>query len=182
MQRIPLTGERGAGRFALIDDDDFELVSRHNWYLLETTRAGRANGPYAQASVWRDGHNTTILMHCLIMGGKGIDHANGDGLDNQRVNLRAATTSQNGANTRKYSRNNRGSAPSSQYKGVKWQKRKPPRRGGWRAMIGVDGKQRYLGSFATEEAAARAYDAAAIEQWGEFAYVNFPETGRAVQR
>ena len=175
MVRIPLSGKRGAGLAALVDDDDVATVSRHRWYLNRTTRAGRDNGPYAQASVWVNGANRTILMHCLIMGRRGIDHANGDGLDNRRANLRVATQAQNGANTGKRTRNNRGAAPSSPYKGVYWQRRKPPRRGHWVAKIGTgNGRQRYLGSFASQEAAARAYDTAAAEAFGEIARLNFP--------
>ena len=48
-------------------------------------------------------------------------------------------------------------------------------RNGWVARIGHEREVRYLGYFATEEDAARAYDAAARELRGEFARLNFPD-------
>ena len=99
-------------------------------------------------------------MHMLITGYPLTDHRNGDGLDNQRHNLRPATNSQNN--------HNRGPAigRSSSYKGVHWHKgcRK------WQASIRIDGKRRHLGLFASEEDAARAYAEAALEVQGEYAY------------
>jgi hypothetical protein len=95
-----------------------------------------------------------------------VDHINGDGLDNRRSNLRLATGSQNQGNSRK-----RRDGVTSQYRGVSWNKRA----GKWQALLRREGKLQYLGYFSDEEAAARAYDAAALEQWGSFARLNFPE-------
>lgn len=99
----------------------------------------------------------------LIMTGnwpaKGIDHVDGDGLNNRWINLREANQSQNSGNQR-LSRNNTSGA-----KGVRWS----ADRGKWRAQIKVNGKARYLGAFNTLEAASAAYEAAAIKYFGAFA-------------
>lgn len=99
-------------------------------------------------------------MHQFIMGSIGIDHINTDGLDNRRSNLRVANQTQNTANTRLRLTSKSG------YKGVSLQTRSSSR---WVAQIRVGGKQLHIGTFSSPEDAARAYDAAALAAWGEFA-------------
>jgi AP2 domain len=159
MRTIPLGGKRAAGRVALIDDEDWELVSQHNWSVSE--HPGVA---YALTGIERDGKLTTIRMHKFLTGWSRTDHINGDGLDNRRANLRPVTQAQNQANQRPW----RGG--SSQYKGVYYQRRSRK----WAANIMISGHTWYLGAFTVEEDAARAYDAAAIEAFGEYAFLNFP--------
>jgi hypothetical protein len=109
-------------------------------------------------------------MHRVIMdanAGMEVDHEKHRPLpekvvDNRKANLRVCTTQQNQANRRP----NRGC--TSAFKGVSLLKRE----GKWRAQITVDGRNRYLGRFTDEFAAARAYDAAALEHFGEFAHTN----------
>lgn len=125
------------------------------------------NNRYVGAS--RDGEKARL--HRLLLNppkGLDVDHKNHDGLDNRRHNLRVATRSQNQGNRRI---NKAGC--SSQYRGVY---RECP--GKWRAQIGGGGltdTRVRLGTFTSEEAAARAYDKAALERWGEFATLNFPD-------
>lgn len=161
MKVIPLHGEKAAGRVALVDDADYRLVMAYRWYVFEDPRAG---GPYAQANTRRsDGVRTTIKMHKLITGRPQTDHKDHDGLNNQRWNLRDCNQHGNQANERK------GAGCSSRFKGVTWNKQARK----WQAQIKVHGRNRYLGLHVIEEDAARAYDTAAREAFGEFAWLNF---------
>ena len=96
-----------------------------------------------------------------------IDHIDGNPLNNSLTNLRAATKSQNSMNRR--SRIN----SSSKYLGVCWHKARKK----WVAHIRVGGKSTYLGIFICEKEAARAYNKAAAEHFGEFANLNVIEGG-----
>lgn len=154
--RITLCG----GHVCLVDPEDLPLVSQFNW----TPHVIRSGGIYA-----RRFKPTRLMMHVLLMGQRGVDHKNGNGLDNRRSNLRLATNAQNMANSRKPR-----SATKTRLKGVCAPR---PERGSdyWQAQIKINGKPVKWGRFATEEEAARAYDAKAKEVHGEFAYLNFPE-------
>lgn len=153
-QRVPLANGKGV---VIVDDVDYERVTdHHSWCIL----LGR-HTDYAQARMNRK----QVLMHRFILGfGPGdpqVDHINQDGFDNRRSNLRATDQSHNEANSSK-----RGETPWSPYKGVTWS------RNGWAAQITVDYVHYNLGRFADEEAAAHAYNEAAINAWGEYAQLN----------
>lgn len=144
------------GMTAFVDDEDFDRTNKFNWFAYKNKRAKTY---YAKRRDHRVGK--TISMHYFITGYKGLDHKDGNGLNNQKSNLRMATLSQNGANKFK-SKNNK-----SGYKGVCFynkSKLKP-----WKAQITKDKKKIYLGCFATKEEAHEAYKVAAIELHGEFA-------------
>ena len=161
-RRIALT----QGRFAIVDPADYESLSRHKWRLCKTK--GK-NVLYAERTGRKsDGTYSRILMHReLVQPPEGfvIDHVNGSGLDNRRVNLRFATVAQNAWNAGRRS-------GRSGYKGVWLAKDK----GLWRASIVCCGQRKHLGYFRDKRDAARAYDRAAKEYHGEFAVLNFPTT------
>ncbi len=140
------------GELILVDDGDYERLSRYRWSL---------NGSgYPQSSLG--------LLHRVIAGaqkGEYVDHANTDKLDCRRANLRLCRQSQNLSNRRKVA------VRSSRYKGVTWRKDTQK----WMARITSrqTGRLISLGCFEDEIEAAKEYDEAARAQYGEFARCNF---------
>ena len=160
MIEIPLT----RGKVALIDDADFDLISRFKWSAYKSK-----NTYYAHAGVrLNNGSRTTIQMHRLLLGLTDpkikTDHRDRNGLNNSRANLRACSHAENGRNRTAQANN------SSGYKGVSFHKQHEK----WQARIMVNGKSKHLGFYLTPEDAHQAYCAAAAEFHGEFANVGNP--------
>ncbi len=166
--RIPLS----RGLFTVVDGEDYADHIKGcgvnggdaKWYA-----AGRTCGFYAARGVRIEcgGRKEIVYLHRLIVGaapGLEVDHINGDALDNRRSNLRVCTRAENARNLAKRP------GGSSRFKGVSRAKADRV----WRAFIRVDGRQISLVSFRVEREAARAYDDAAIREFGEFARTNFP--------
>lgn len=161
MKKIPLT----QGKFALVDDEDYERLNQHKW-----SASKHYNTYYAGRNTGKRPNRGHIYMHRQILGltkgdGKITDHFNDNGLNNQKANLRIVTNSENAyrAKTRKAINK------TSKYKGVCWHK--VPQK--WVASIKYNGHLIYLGIFNTEIKAAKAYDVKAKELFGEFARFNF---------
>ena len=152
-KRVPLT----KGKYALVDDSDYDRIMQHKWFI---NRSG-----YAIRHVWTGERNVTEHMHRVVIGsaceGLDVDHINGDPLDNRRSNLRVATRSQNMANARPH-------IDGTGYKGVTFDKRKNK----YFARICKNYKTRFLGYYATAEAAAEAYNKAAVEAFGAYSRLN----------
>ncbi len=154
MKLIKLT----KGLFAQIDDEDFEYLNQFRWYAHKFK-----NSFYAKRMSKKiNGKQKSIAMHIEIMGFTGIDHADRDGLNNQKYNLRKANKSQNATNIKK--RDNL----SSIYKGVSWNTRDKK----WCAHLGYQNQTLSLGYFDNEKEAAKAYNEKALELFGEFATLN----------
>lgn len=147
---------------AQVDDDMHEMLSSRSWY--PSFRGSKKNPRIYAFSNTRD--LGVITMHRLIIGAidrRLIDHVDGNGLNNQKHNLRVASASQNIANSRKRE------IASSKFKGVGWHKSAQK----WEAYICPNRHKIHLGLFEIEEQAAVAYDRAARYHFGNFARLNF---------
>lgn len=149
------------GLFAEVDDADEAMVGGYSWHL-HVTPTGKM---YARTTIRVHGKKKWLWMHRLILGlphGKITDHRDGNGLNNERSNLRESTYVNN-------ARSMRARPHSSKYKGVTWRKRDQK----WYAQIELTGRRSvFLGSFSSQTEAAMAYDAAAKKHFGEHALTN----------
>jgi hypothetical protein len=160
MKKIPLT----QGQFALVDDEDFERVNSAGKWTFWTN----GNNQYAYRYFWVGKIHKYISMHRFILSApkdKQIDHRDGNGINNQKTNLRLCTQSQNGGNSRIAKDNQTG------YKGVCFMQGSygiNP----WHARIRVKRRLLDLGFFPSAQSAAVAYNKAALANFGEFARLN----------
>lgn len=156
MKTIPLT----RGLCAIVDDEDYEWLTMMGKWHVGSNRCFYAVRWESRAR--NNGKQKKIFMHRIILPSPtGVDHINGDGLDNRRSNLRVATAWENSLNRRKSSK-----ATKSKYVGIGPHGRK------WRADIVFHGKRKYLGLFKTDIEAAQAYNQMARILFGEFARLN----------
>lgn len=158
MKKIELHGKYGRGKFALVDDDDFVWLRKRQWSL-------DPNGYVFTTLYTKQGKPVNFPMHRVILKTPArmlSDHIDHNGLNNQKNNLRVVTNSQNQMNRKS------NKCTSSKFKGVSWHNRDKI----WRAQIKINGKYSYIGTFKSEVGAAKAYNARAIELFGEFAHLN----------
>ena len=165
--RVPLSGRDIKRREALIDAAALPLI--------EGGSCSWSTGDAATGYVaWSRGDIHGGPLRRVIMGvteaGFNVRHVNSDALDCRRENLVVRTVKQRSYNARKV-RAIKGRPTTSRFKGVHWETQTK----GWRAKIVVDGKNRSLGRFGDEIAAAVAYDDAARQWFGEHARLNFPD-------
>lgn len=151
---VPLGGKyKGV---ALVSKEDFDRVSKYKWR--------NSNNDYITADV----EGKTVRLHHFITNSNPnqiVDHINGNGLDNQRCNLRTSDEKKNGQNKRKMKR-----PTSSKYRGVYKTKY-----GRYKAYMGIDGKRHNLGTYKTENEAAQAIDLFVIFKKLDHIQLNFPE-------
>ncbi len=163
MKLIPLT----QGKHAIVDDEDYEWVSRFKWYLFAYIRNRNLCYAVRNGLVSRGEKRGMISLHRSILvasPGEVVDHINGNTLDDRRSNLRKTDKTGNNRNRMK-------TPSSSRFKGASWHK--PTER--WRSSITLKNKTIHLGMFDSEEQAALCYDAKARELFGQFAALNFPK-------
>lgn len=159
MKRIPLT----QGKFALVDDSDFEYLMQWKWHVRKDchTYYASVNTPHRRGKLKR----WQIGMHVMLMNppkGYVVDHIDHNGLNNQRSNLRICTALGN-AQHAKIRKDN-----TSGFKGVSWHK--PNKQ--WIVYINVSKNRIFIGGFKDKIKAAKAYNRAAKKYHGEFAFFN----------
>lgn len=152
MKEIPVSPDK----VALVDDDDFERISKFRWYYR---KPGYADCSMRESvGVWKN-----YPMHKIILdipNGAVVDHINRNGLDNRKQNLRICTCSENNMN--------RSSVNKYGFRGIDQRSKNS-----WRAEIRIDGKVIRASPFKTPEEAALAYDKMAKQYHGDFAQLNF---------
>ena len=153
------------GKFAIVDDEHFEWLNQFKWHAAKMKQ-----NFYAARRIKINGEWKIISMHRFILGLRPgdkneCDHKNHNTLDNHYDNLRICTHKQNSRNKRLYV------GGSSIFKGVSWAKA----RAKWQVHIQIDGHSIFLGRFDDEVEAAKTYDIAAKEHFGEYAFINFSE-------
>lgn len=160
--QIPLA----SGHVALVDAADAELVlSCGSRWRASRDRSGQI---YVKRHAPKPGGGyRSECLHTFLTGWPLVDHVNGNPLDNRRANLRPATSAQNAQNRRVRRDSKAGLKGVRQY-----------RPGKWLARIQVHGERVHLGVYGSPAEAARAYDAAAREHFGEFARLNFPSVAQ----
>jgi hypothetical protein len=144
----------------IVDDEDYERVA-----ALKPFVSTQGYAIYRRSERYKNGEKKTGLLHGLIIGehpAKVVDHINGNKLDNRRENLRIVTQVENQANRHRANKNN-----TSGWRGVF----APPRLAGfarpWTASIVANGKQIFLGNFATMDEAIVARQQAELKYFGE---------------
>lgn len=147
-------------KYVLIDADSVDKLSAYQWSIGSHGYVTHGSG------------SEQVLMHRLISGASEtdfVDHINRDKLDNRKCNLRICTMRQNSMNRSKQINNTSG------FKGVC-----QTVTGKWQAQIAYKGRSIYLGIYDDPETAAKAYDTAARDIFGEYAFLNLPHSKEKV--
>ena len=149
MKTLSLFNKKHPEKVTIIDDADYELVSQHNWWLLDSNKNGTTF--YAVAKI----NGKTTPLHKFLMG-PNMDHIDGNGLNNQRSNLRPANRKQQNQN-RRFTKNKTG------FMGVY-----EVTPGRFQASIRIDGRNKSLGYYSSAAEASRIRETKAQELFGEF--------------
>jgi len=150
MKKVKLT----QGKYSLVDDADFKKVKSIKWYAHFD-----GFNWYARRNIRLDcGKRSGQTIHVFLLGSrknKEVDHVNGNGLDNQRKNLRFLSHSKNLLNRGRQSNNTTG------YTGVSFHKATKK----YRAYGRLNGKHVHLGVHSTVTKAKQAYKTFAEEHY-----------------
>lgn len=152
--------------YTLVDDENFDELNKYNWSLTY----GSGGRYYAiRLNYINKKRDKWILLHRFLLNAprnKEVDHINGNGLDNRKINIRLCTSAQNSWNTKKHKDNTSG------HKGVSWDKF----RSKWIAQMNFLGEHIFLGRFENKADAVLKYNEKVKEFRGEFAFQLTPQT------
>jgi hypothetical protein len=158
---------RSAEWFRGYRDSKFSAKACNNRNAGKETGTGLSSDGYLQVRVLSKtyfAHRVVLAMATGKWPAEVVDHTNGEKTDNRPCNLREASVGQNRVNAKA------NGSTASGLKGVGWVRS----RGKWRARAQSNGVRAFLGEFDDKFDAARAYDAFAAKEYGEFAKLNFP--------
>ena len=156
MNYIRFKKSKGKRHQIILDEVSLVLFNKYTWSIVK-----QSNSHYLIGNIDGKMYRFHRLLFDNIDSTKFVDHINGNGLDNRLDNLRICTPQQNRTNVPKLK-------GKSKYKGV----RKSTKGKTWQAAIKKNHKWYYLGCFKTQQEAAKAYNVAAIQLFGEFARLN----------
>lgn len=162
MKKIELGGKYGNGKFAIVDDEDYEFVNQFKWHVV---------GGYAVRCERLNGNKRTVFMHRTIADTPSdmvTDHINRDTLDNRKANLRNCDRQKNVANRVLKKKTISGLI------GVRDRKN-----GSYQSAIMKDKKVIHLGEFKSKFLAGVSYDLAALRIHGDYAVLNFPQIAKS---
>lgn len=167
MKEINLTN----GGIALVDDEDFVKLSSYKWH-----RHDERTLQYARVALYGSGKQQILLMHRVVMNapaGVDVDHRDGNGLNNQKNNLRLCTDQQNSMNLKLFR------TSTSGHKGVSWSKQSKK----WESYIWFRRKKIRLGEYKEKADAITARENAEKELYGNWSRrmnVNTQETSTTI--
>lgn len=160
MKKINLTQDK----VTIVDDEDYVYLIQWKWFYHIDKKSGRTGYAYANDRV--NNKPISLRMHRLIMQppiDMEVDHINGNGIDNRKMNLRICSHKDNSRNLRTKKINKSG------YRGVFYDNERCK----WTAQIKINYKSTFIGRYNSKEDAAIAYDMAAIKHFGDYANTNF---------
>jgi hypothetical protein len=158
---IALSGKRGSGKFAIVDDEDYPELSKYKWYLDKDGYAVRTQRVKGSGNKMINMFMHRQILKLEIGDPRQVDHKFHNKLDNRKSEIRTCSVLENTRNQTGHQNT------TSVYKGVAYSVKTHK----WDVRI----QGEYQASFSDEILAAKYYDKLARNRHGEFAYLNFPE-------
>lgn len=168
MRKIIVNSKKHGRKEILLDNEDYKILSKFKWSIIKDGNTYYASRQIELPRIEPNRRKRRrVIMHREILGITDPkifgDHKDGNGLNNQRNNIRIADQRQNMGNQRKRK------GATSKYVGVCWVKK----RNKWMAFLQTNGISNNIGFYEREIDAAKARDIEAAKIFGEHAKLNF---------